>query len=149
MMGLPVLGDQIDLDVARAWFVLAELEDSGAEIRAWLVIPEAGMEHSQRLAIEGAEVLAAQALVVPDALEQALRRMGGIALAQEVFGLLLRAPLSVKIRAGCAHVQSFSGRQRPKSRSKLIALAAIFEGVWEKITMRLNWMGERLKMGAG
>jgi hypothetical protein len=47
------------------------------------------------LAIEGAEFVAAEALVVPDALQEPFGRMRRIAFAQEGSSLLLRAPLSI------------------------------------------------------
>ena len=104
MMPLPIPRDQINLDIARARFVLAELEDGAAEIGAGAVIPEAGMKHAHSLAVGGAEFVAAEALVAPDILQEAFGRMGGIAFAQEGTGLLLRAPLIVKVRPESGHV---------------------------------------------
>jgi hypothetical protein len=103
MMRLPILRDQINLDIARAWFLLAKLEHGSAKIRASLVIPETGMQHANRLSIHGAEFVAAQALVVPDILQQPFGWMRGVALAQERPRLLLRAPLSVKVRSESEH----------------------------------------------
>jgi hypothetical protein len=98
MMRLPILRNHIDFDIARARFLLAELENGPAKIGPGPVIPETGMKHAHRLAIGGAEFVAAEALVVPDVLQEPFRadeenrvRAGGT-------GLLLRAPLRIKVR---------------------------------------------------
>jgi hypothetical protein len=103
MMRLPILWNHINFDITRARFLLAELEHGPAEIRPGPVIPETGMKHANRLAIAGAEIIAAEALVVPDVLQQTFGRMRGIAFAQERKSLLLRAPLSVKVRPERGH----------------------------------------------
>jgi hypothetical protein len=108
VVALPIAGNQINFDIARARVVLAELEDGAAEIGTRAVIPEAWMEHAHRLPIGGAEFVAAKALVMPDVLEEALRRMRGIALAQEGASLLLRAPLFVKVRLESGHGYHFN-----------------------------------------
>jgi hypothetical protein len=53
------------------------------------------MQHAHRLAVQGAEIVAAEALVVPDGLEEAFGRMWGGAFTQEETSLLFRAPLGV------------------------------------------------------
>ena len=105
MMRLPVLRNQINLNIARARFVLAKLEDGPAKIGTGPVIPETGMQHAHRLAINGAEFIAAKALVVPHILQEAFGRMRGVAFAQKGASLLLRAPLSVKVRPESGHAQ--------------------------------------------
>jgi hypothetical protein len=118
-MRLPILRQHIDLDVALARLVLAELQDGPAKIRSGLVIPEAGMQHADGLAVESAEEVAAEALVVPDILQQAFGRLRGVALAQKEASLLLGAPLGVKLWADSGHGQEFSRRRRAKSRGAL------------------------------
>ena len=103
MVALPIAGNQINFDIARARVVLAELEDGAAKIGTRAVIPEARMKDAHRLSIGGAEFIAAEALVMPDVLEEAFGRMRGIALAQEGAYLLLRAPLFVKVRLESGH----------------------------------------------
>ena len=103
LMRLPVLRQHIDLDVARTGSVLAELQERPAKIRSGLVIPKAGMQHANGLAVEGAEEVAAEALVMPDILQQAFGRLRRMALAQKAAGLLLRAPLGVKLWADTGH----------------------------------------------
>ena len=71
------------------------------------MIPEAGMEHAHRLAIRGAEFLAAEALVVPDTLQEPFRGMRRAAFAQEGAGLLLRAPLQIRVRPENGHGPRF------------------------------------------
>jgi len=71
------------------------LQDGAAKIGSGLMIPKAWMQHAQRLAVQGAEIVAAQALVVPDVLQKAFGGMRGSAFAQEETSLLFRAPLGV------------------------------------------------------
>jgi hypothetical protein len=103
MMSLPILWNHINFDIARTRFFQAELKDGSVEIRPGSVIPETGVKHANWLAVGGAEVIAAETLVVPDVLQQTFWRMRGIAFAQEGLGLLLRAPLSVKVRPERGH----------------------------------------------
>jgi hypothetical protein len=95
MMRLPILRKKIDFDITGARFLVGKLENGPAKIGTSPVIPETGMKHAHRLAIEGAEFVAAEALVVPDALQEPFGRMRRIAFAQEGSSLLLRAPLSI------------------------------------------------------
>jgi hypothetical protein len=99
----PVARNQIDFNIPGARLVLAKLHDGPAKIRAALLAPKARMQNAQGLAVCCAEVVAAQALVMPDSLEQVFRRMGGMRLGQLPPGLLFRAPLGVKVRAGLWH----------------------------------------------
>jgi hypothetical protein len=103
MMGPPILRNHIDLNIARARFLLAELENGPVEIRPGAVIPKTGMKHANRLAIARAEIITAKALVVPDVLQQAFGRMRRITFAQESQSLLLRAPLRVRVRPESGH----------------------------------------------
>jgi hypothetical protein len=99
-VGLPVAGEEVNFNVAGNSRLAAELEHRAVEIGAGLVVPEAGMEDAQRLAVGRLELVAAQALMEPDALEEAFGRISGLALGQEEAGLVLRAPLGVEIGAG-------------------------------------------------
>src|SRR5271154_2031208 len=118
MMRLPILWNDINLDIARTRFLLAELENGPSEIRPGPVIPETGMKHAHRLAVAGAEIVSAEALVVPDVLQQALRGMRGVAFAQEGRSFLLRAPLRVKVRPESRHgpsCESVAGQSQERS----------------------------------
>jgi hypothetical protein len=95
MMGVPILRQHVNLDVTRVRFLLADLQDGAVKIGSGLVIPKARMQHAHRLAVQGAEIVAAEALVVPDVLEEAFGRMWGGAFTQEETSLLFRAPLGV------------------------------------------------------
>jgi hypothetical protein len=107
MMRLPILWNHVNFDVARARFLLAKLNDGPPKIRTSLVIPETRMKDAQRLAIGGAEFVAEETLVVPDVLQQAFRWMKGIAFPQEGTGLLVGAPLFIKIRPENGHAIRF------------------------------------------
>src|SRR5208283_1504106 len=68
LMGLPILREDIDFDVAGEGLFGDKLDDGAAEIGACFAVPEAGMENAQRLAVESAEKVALEALVAPDGL---------------------------------------------------------------------------------
>jgi hypothetical protein len=107
VVGLPILRDHVDLDVTGTRFFLAKLDNGAAEIRTGPAIPETGMKHTNGLSIDGAEIVAAEALVMPDVLEEPFRWVRRIALAQERSGFLLRAPLIVKVRPESGHGSRF------------------------------------------
>jgi hypothetical protein len=99
------------------------LDNGPAKIRTGLVIPETGMKNTQRLAIDGAEFVAEETLVVPDVLQEPLRGMQGVAFAQKGTRLLLRAPLIIKIRPENGHSIRFqAGGGRSQDRSGIHCL---------------------------
>src|SRR5687767_14625762 len=70
----PAAGLQIDFYVADQRGRVADLNDGAAKIRARFLVPEPGMNDAQALAVDGFEVVAEEALVMPNLLEQALGR---------------------------------------------------------------------------
>jgi hypothetical protein len=100
------------------------LDDGPVKIGAGPVIPEAGMQDAQQLAVGGAEFVAAEALVVPDVLQQAFRGMQRVVFAQEETSLLLRAPLRIKIRPESGHgirFESSGGKVKTGVRTLILA----------------------------
>jgi hypothetical protein len=76
-VAMPCGGVQVDLDIAGSGEIIAELDEGIAEVRAGLVIPETGVKNSDGLAVQGEELIAADALVLPEGLEKAF---GGLAV---------------------------------------------------------------------
>lgn len=102
-VGVPVGGAGIDLDVAGDGWIVADLNDGLVEVGAGLMVPESGVEHAHGAAVEGLEGVAMEALVLPDCLQQVLRRRAGRGVAQgarRVGG----APLGIKFGAGRFHL---------------------------------------------
>jgi hypothetical protein len=120
-VGLPVAGNAVNFHVAGPRRFAAELEDRAVEVGAGGPVPKAGMEDAQGLAVEGLQVLSPQPLMEPDALEEALRGMGGVALAQEKARFILRPPAGVEIGVSRGHAHLFSGGGPGKSRPEFEA----------------------------
>ena len=74
---------------------IADLDDRAAKIGSALQAVETGMEHVNRLAVEGLEPVAEQALMLPDGLEQLFWRRVCI-FAQERNDTATHAPLGIK-----------------------------------------------------
>ncbi len=73
-VGLPTAGAQVNLDVAGAGRGIAELDEGVAEVGAAFEVVEAGVKDADGVAIEGEKLVAEHALMLPDRLEEALRR---------------------------------------------------------------------------
>jgi len=58
----------IHLDVARTRRRVLKLQDRVAEIRPGLPVVESRMKNSHPLAVQGAQIIAAQPLMLPDGL---------------------------------------------------------------------------------
>ena len=58
----------IHLEIARTRRLVLELQDRVAEIRPGFPIAEARMKNPQALAVQGAQFIAAQPLMLPDGL---------------------------------------------------------------------------------
>ncbi len=63
---------QVHLDVSRDRRRRAELDDGGAKIRPALDAPKPRMKHAQGLTVQGAQLVAPQALLLPDGLQEFL-----------------------------------------------------------------------------
>ena len=95
-MRAPTARPQIHLDVACPRAVIANLYNRSSKIRTAFHTSKTGMKNSDGLAVQGLELLAQQALVLPDGLEQAFGR-GFIILAQEWRDSATSAPLRIEI----------------------------------------------------
>ena len=71
---VPAAGAQINFHVAGARRVVADLNDRAAKIRPAFGAGEAGMKNADGLSVGGFELVAAQALMLPDGLEQTFGR---------------------------------------------------------------------------
>ena len=77
LMAVPCGGVQVDLDIAGPGEMIPELDEGIAKVRACLVVPETGVKNSDGLAVQGQELIATDALVLPEGLEKAF---GGLAV---------------------------------------------------------------------
>ena len=73
-MRMPAARAQIHFHVAGTRRVVADLNDRVAKVRSAFGAGETGMEHADGLFVGGPELVTAQALVLPDGLQQAFGR---------------------------------------------------------------------------
>ena len=92
-MAVPSGGFEINLDVARDWQIVFELDDGSAKVWARFAIQETGMQHAQSPSVHKPELIPIQALMTPNSLKQALGRLGEF--AQNPTGMRA-APLRIK-----------------------------------------------------
>lgn len=64
---------QVDFHIAGSWEVIRELDQRVTKIGTGLVVPETGMQDTDRSTIAHEELVAAQALMKPDCLEEPFR----------------------------------------------------------------------------
>ncbi len=95
-MRMPAARSQIHLHIAGTRRSVPDLNDRAAEIRSAFGAGETGMENADGLLIGGPELFAAQALVLPDGLQQAFGRRITF-VAQDIHRPATQAPVSVKI----------------------------------------------------
>ena len=86
---------EIYLDVTAAGGLIPDLNNSLAEIWSRFEILKAGMKHLNRLAVQSLEPIAPKALVLPDNLEQTLRRRVPV-FVQHRSDAIPQAPLAIK-----------------------------------------------------
>ena len=111
-VAMPARGVQINFDVAAAGLFAGELEDGSAKIRSGFVVPETGMKNAHRLAVQGLQSVAPQALALPDALQQPFGRRGLFRLPQRGRGLSGRSPPIIKTGRYAGHLAiAFRGRR--------------------------------------
>lgn len=67
-VSMPGGGVQIDLDIAGAGKIIAELDQGIAEVGAGFMVPETGMKNPDGTTVQGAELIPAEALVLPERL---------------------------------------------------------------------------------
>jgi hypothetical protein len=94
---------QVNFHVPSHWQFTAELQNRPAKVRAGFAIPKARMQNPNFSAVQGAEVVALDALVKPDGLQEFFGRPFARRLAQ-TFWLALNTPAGVKTSQCRAHV---------------------------------------------
>ena len=104
-VGFPAGQLQINFHITRHRRLGVELNDRVAKIWAGAVIPEAGMQHTHGAAVGEFQLLAQEALVMPDVLQQRLGRE--IVLAQDAERAKRRAPLRIEISQRGGHARCF------------------------------------------
>jgi hypothetical protein len=92
----PTADAQVNFHIAGTRRGVADLNDRAAKIRPAFDARKARMQNANGFPIGGLEPVALQPLVVPDGLEQALRRRI-IFVAQDIPRAKARAPVGVKI----------------------------------------------------
>src|SRR5690606_31204036 len=122
-MVMPAIGLQVDFHIAGFWRFTADLQKSAAKIRAGFVIPKTGVKNAHRSAVQRAELIAKEALMKPDDLQQALgqRRMG---FAEENGFSTLQTPLRVEAGFIRGHRNCFSSRAFAKSSTDVTPAGA-------------------------
>jgi hypothetical protein len=73
-VGMPAAGTEVHFHVAGPWRLVADLHNRAAKIRSALHAAETGMKDTDRFTVQGLELFAEQALVLPDGLQEALGR---------------------------------------------------------------------------
>ncbi len=94
-VGVPAAGTEVHFHIARPRRVVAELHDRSMEIGAALHAAKAGMKDSDRLVVQGLELIAEQSLVLPDGLQQAFGRRVPV-VPQDRDDAGAHAPLGIK-----------------------------------------------------
>lgn len=130
-MGVPSAGAQINFNITRARGILANLEDCAAEIGPVFQIVETGVKNSDTLAVQGYELFAAQALVLPNSLEQALRRRV-VVIAENRDGSAANAPFGVKIVGKRRHREQLM-------RERVLKVKCGLKVAFDKITSRISY----------
>src|SRR5688572_580753 len=112
----PAADLQIDLDVADFRGRVVELNDRVSKIRPRLFVPESGMDHAHALAVEGAQVVAPNALVKPNLLQQTFRRNIAASFAKICSRMRALAPFLIKMRIEQGHAPTIGNDALAKSR---------------------------------
>ena len=109
----PAAGVEIDLDIAGDGLRGIELDDRVAEVGSAFMAPEAGVQHENAAAIGAAQLIAEEALMKPDGLQQVF---GGDAVrfAKGVGGAEPQAAFGVKIAFAVDHLATLFAREKGK-----------------------------------
>jgi hypothetical protein len=91
----PAAGADVHFHVAGAGSGIADLDERVTKVRTAFNIGETGMKQTNTLAVQGLQLIAAQALVLPDGLKQTLRRRVAV-VAQNRCRPAARTPLGIK-----------------------------------------------------
>lgn len=130
-MGVPSAGAQVNFNITHARGILADLDDCPAEIGPVLQIVETGVKNSDTLAVQGHELFAAQALVLPNSLEQALRRRV-VVVAENRDGSAANTPFGVKIVGKRRHREQLM-------RERALKVKCGLEVFFDKITIVISF----------
>jgi hypothetical protein len=95
-VGAPTAGANVHFHVADARAFAADLYHRAAKIRAAFGAAESRMKDAHGLAVQSLELVALQALVLPDGLQQALGRRAAV-VAEKGHRSATHAPLGVKM----------------------------------------------------
>jgi len=102
---------QIDFHITGGGRTVRHLKDGVAEIRSGFVIPKPGVKNPYRASVQGIQLVALQALVLPDLLEQSFGRSIARGFVQRVGGPRAGSPLRVEIGRKAGHLAiAFRGR---------------------------------------
>ena len=100
----PARDAEVHLHIAGARSGVTDLDERVTKIRTAFRIRKTGMKQADTLTVQGLQLIAAQALVLPDGLEQTLRRRVR-PVAQEEGGAGADPPLSVAGRCQVRRVR--------------------------------------------
>jgi hypothetical protein len=102
-VGVPAAGLQIHFHVAGVRRGVAELDNGAAKIRAAFATQKTRMKNPHGLAVQGSQLLAEQALVLPDGLEQALGRNPAV-FAQDADAAAAQPPSGIETGRIAGHL---------------------------------------------
>jgi hypothetical protein len=88
---------EINFDVASAGQIVADLHERTTKIRSRFVIRKARMKHPDNSSVQCLELIAHKTLVLPDGLQQILRRQGFVVFPQNRHDAAAGAPQGIKI----------------------------------------------------
>ena len=112
-VGSPTRVVEVHLDVAGFRGGRVELDDRGAKIRSALDAAETRMKHADGLAVQGAHLIAAEPLMLPDCLEEFFRgRL--LAFAQGGDGCVISPPVGVEVGGDGLHEELLLRRRSRK-----------------------------------
>jgi len=116
-VGFPAACDQIQFNVAADGRLISELNDRRAKVGSALATEETGVKDSHGLSVERAQLVAAQALVLPDGLQELF---GGwlSAFAECGHSPTLTTPAGVEVVEGERHSNCFCAGTAAKSSQR-------------------------------
>src|SRR5688572_21464384 len=107
---------QVDFDVADFGGRVVELNNGVAKIRSRFLVPKARVNHADTPAVERAQIVAANALMKPNLLQQTLGRNIAAAFAQIGPGMGALTPFLVEMWIEQGHSSRFAKETLAKSR---------------------------------
>jgi hypothetical protein len=115
----PTGGTQVNFHVAGARGVVADLDDRATKIRAAFDADESGMKNADNFSVGGFKPVAAEPLVLPDSLEEALGRQSVLVVQNLACGGL-SPPGGIEIFGWRKHVPNFLRFQFVKVKSPVL-----------------------------